>query len=122
MAKDFPADKYDFRPNKEVRSFGEVIVHICGGFQFAANRGRGENVKWDEFDYQPYKTKALIVALVERQIADANATLKDWSDDRFKETISPWVSVIEHSAEHYGQLVVYYRLNGLIPPESRPKK
>jgi hypothetical protein len=30
--------------------------------------------------------------------------------------------LIEHSGEHYGQLVVYYRLNNLVPPESRPKK
>jgi hypothetical protein len=29
---------------------------------------------------------------------------------------------IEHNGEHYGQLVVYYRLSGLVPPESRPKK
>ena len=29
--------------------------------------------------------------------------------------------LIEHSGEHYGQIVVYYRLNGLVPPESRPK-
>jgi hypothetical protein len=30
--------------------------------------------------------------------------------------------LIEHSGEHYGQLVVYYRVAGLVPPESRPKK
>jgi hypothetical protein len=30
--------------------------------------------------------------------------------------------LIEHSGEHYGQLVVYYRANNLVPPESRPKK
>ena len=30
--------------------------------------------------------------------------------------------IIEHSGEHYGQLVVYYRIAGLVPPESRPKK
>jgi hypothetical protein len=29
---------------------------------------------------------------------------------------------IEHSEEHYGQLVVYHRLAGMVPPESRPKK
>jgi hypothetical protein len=29
---------------------------------------------------------------------------------------------IEHSGEHYGQLAVYYRVAGLVPPESRPKK
>jgi len=31
-------------------------------------------------------------------------------------------SVVEHSGEHYGQLVVYYRINGMVPPESRPRK
>jgi len=30
--------------------------------------------------------------------------------------------LIEHSGEHYGNLVVYYRINGMVPPESRPKK
>ncbi len=30
--------------------------------------------------------------------------------------------LIEHSGEHYGQLVVYYRINQMVPPESRPKK
>jgi hypothetical protein len=30
--------------------------------------------------------------------------------------------IIEPSGEHYGRLVVYYRLAGLVPPESRPKK
>jgi hypothetical protein len=31
-------------------------------------------------------------------------------------------AAIEHSGEHYGQLVVYYRVSGMVPPESRPKK
>ncbi len=30
-----------------------------------------------------------------------------------------WMSAIEHSAEHYGQLVVYYRANNMVPPDSR---
>jgi uncharacterized damage-inducible protein DinB len=30
--------------------------------------------------------------------------------------------MLEHSGEHYGQLVVYYRVAGMVPPESRPKK
>jgi hypothetical protein len=35
---------------------------------------------------------------------------------------SVWVDAIEHSGEHYGQLVVYYRLAGMVPPDSRPQK
>jgi hypothetical protein len=36
--------------------------------------------------------------------------------------VEPWIGVMEHSAEHYGLLVAYYRANGLVPPASRPKK
>jgi hypothetical protein len=40
----------------------------------------------------------------------------------FAKSVEPWLSVTEHSAEHYGLLVAHYRANGLVPPESRPKK
>ena len=122
MAKDFPEAKYDFKPTAEVRSFGEVILHIASGNIFGAKAGRGEQVKWDEVDPKTVQGKAAIVALLEKSINDATATLKETPDERFQKSISPWMSVIEHAGEHYGQLVVYYRVNGLVPPESRPKK
>ena len=37
-------------------------------------------------------------------------------------TLGLWDGFTEHNGEHYGQMVVYYRLNGLVPPESRPQK
>jgi uncharacterized damage-inducible protein DinB len=122
MAKDFPEDKYDFRLKPEMRSFGAVIVHIASGNVYAAKAGRGENVNWDELDQQNYKTKAEAVALLEKSIADADATLKSLPDASFAKNVEPWIGVTEHSAEHYGLLVAYYRANGLVPPESRPKK
>ena len=122
MAKDFPEDKYSFRLRPEMRSFGEVIVHIASGNAYAAKAGRGENVNWDEIDPKDYKTKAEIVALMEKTIADANARLKALPDVSFSKTIEPWIGVTEHSAEHYGLLVGYYRANGIVPPTSRPKK
>ena len=122
MAKDFPEDKYEFKPKPEMRTFGAVIVHIASGNIYAAKAGRGENVNWDELDPNNYKTKAQVVALMEKSIADANATLKTLSDDSFAKTVEPWLEVTEHSAEHYGLLVAYYRVNGLVPPASRPKQ
>jgi hypothetical protein len=121
MAKDFPEDKYQFRLKPEMRSFGDVIVHIASGNVYAAKAGRGEQVKWDELDPKNYKTKADIVALLEKSIRDANATLKA-SPEGPKKILEPWMGVMEHSAEHYGLLVAYYRANGLVPPASRPKK
>jgi DinB superfamily len=121
MAQEFPADKYDYRLTKEMRSFGELIVHIASGNVYAAKAGRGEKVSWDELDPKNYAKKADIVAMFQNSIEDATATLKAVPEERFARTLAPWLAVIEHSAEHYGLLVGYYRINGMVPQESRPK-
>jgi len=121
MAKDFPEAKYNYKPGPDLRTFGDVIVHFASGNIYAAKIGRGEKVKWDELDPKDYKTKEAIVALLDKSITHATASLKAIPEDYFNKTLSPWLSVIEHAGEHYGQLVVYYRNNGLVPPESRPK-
>ena len=122
MAKDFPEDKYSYRATKDVRSFREIVVHVASGNAYAAKAGRGEKANWDEIDPKGYPTKASAVALLEKTTADATAALKATPDDRWAKTVQPWLAVIEHAGEHYGQLVVYYRNNGMVPPESRPKK
>jgi hypothetical protein len=122
MAKDFPEDKYDFKLKPEMRSFGAVMVHIASGNVYAAKAGHGENINWDELDPKDYPNKVAVVALMEKSFADAQATLKSMPDEALSKSVEPWISVIEHSAEHYGLLVAYYRANGLVPPESRPKK
>jgi uncharacterized damage-inducible protein DinB len=122
MAKDWPADKYNYQPGKGLRTFAEVIIHITSGNVYAAKAGRGENANWDELDPKAYKSKDEIVAALKKSIDDATAALKATPDAKFATTINPWFTVIQHSSEHYGQLVVYYRNNGVTPPESRPKK
>jgi len=122
MAKDFPEDKYEYKPTKEMRSFRELIVHIASGNVYAAKAGRGEKANWDELDAKNYATKADAVALLEKSINDSTAALKALPDDYFTKTLWPWNSVIEHSAEHYGLLVAYFRLNGIVPPETRKEQ
>ena len=121
MAKDFPEDKYNFKLKPEMRTFGEVLVHVASGNVYAAKAGRGQNVQWDEVDAKGYPNKAAIVAFLEKTIADADAALKE-NPEGPKKNLEPFLSVMEHSAEHYGLLVAYYRANGIVPPESRPKK
>jgi uncharacterized damage-inducible protein DinB len=122
MAKDFPADKYGYKPTPEVRTFGEVLVHVVAGNVYAAKAAQDPAANWDEIDAGKYKTKPEIVAALEKSVNDATAALKATPADRFGKSPEPWLSVIEHAGEHYGQLVVYYRANGLVPPASRPKK
>ncbi len=118
-AKDLPADKYSYRPAPGLRSFAEVLVHITSGNVYAAKAGRGEKVQWNELDAKKYPGKTEIVAALDKSINDAKATLKATPDSRYAKTLEPWVAIIEHAGEHYGQLVVYYRNNRLVPPESR---
>jgi len=108
--------------NPEMRSFAAVLVHVASGNVYAAKAGRGENLNWDELDPKNYKTKAEVVALMEKSVADADATLKSLPDEAFTKSVEPWLGVTEHTAEHYGLLIAYYRANGLVPPASRPKK
>jgi DinB superfamily len=121
MARDFPEEKYGFKLKPEMRSFGEVIVHVASGVVYAAKAGVGEKVKWDELDPKNYPNKSAIVALLEKTVADAQAAMKQNPEGPNK-NLQPFLSVLEHSAEHYGLLVAYYRANGLVPPASRPKK
>ena len=121
MAKDFPGDKYDYKLRPEMRSFGAVIVHIASGNVYAAKAGRGEKVKWDELDPANYKTKEAAVALLEKSIADATATLKSLPAESFHRSVEPWISAILLAGVLYGLLVAYYRANGMAPPASRKK-
>jgi hypothetical protein len=80
------------------------------------------------------KSKAEIVAFTRKSVEDGAAVIKSKGDKGMSEWIADPESkqqeqisdlaygLIEHSGEHYGQLVVYYRVAGLVPPESRPKK
>jgi hypothetical protein len=99
-----------------------VIVHAMSGTVYAAKAGRGETVQWTELDPNNYKDKPAVVAAFKKIAADLDASLKATPAARFASSPEPWLSVIEHTGEHYGQLVVYYRLNKMIPPASRPKK
>ena len=122
MAKDFPDDKYDFKLKPEMRSFGEVLVHVASGNVYAAKAAHGEKVNWDELDPKNYKDKAAIVDMFQKAITDSENAMKSLPDSAFAKSVDPWASVTEHSAEHYGLLVAYYRANGLVPPASRPQK
>jgi len=123
MARDFPADKYNFKLKPEMRSFGEVIVHIAGGNIYAAKFDKDQTVKWDdqEQDAKKFSTKDAVAAMFQNSFEDAKAAMAAHPMGP-RNNSQPFLSVIQHSSEHYGLLVAYYRANGLVPPESRPKK
>ncbi len=135
MAEDFPEDKYDFKPTPAQRSFAEQLLHAAGANYFFINLAQGQKPPAEEDPKrEQYKTKADVTAFVKKSFADGAAVIKAKGDKGMDELLTDPNShqqirvadvaygFIEHSGEHYGQLAVYYRVAGLVPPESRPKK
>ncbi|HEV2299418.1 MAG TPA: DinB family protein [Candidatus Acidoferrales bacterium] len=122
MAEDWPEDKYGYRPNDQVRTFGQMLLHLANANYYATNPALGKSTDNIENDPKEYKTKAEIVAFVKKTFADGAAALEQGGDEGAMKNLGSWVGIIEHSGEHYGSLVTYYRNNGVVPPSSRPKK
>ena len=123
MAEDWPADKYDYRPNTQVRTFAEHLLHAAGSNYYPINRAMGKKEQPDENPSRnTYKSKEQIVAYMKKSVEDGAATIQKIGDQGVSNDLGDWVGIIEHMGEHYGQLVVYYRNNGTVPPASRPKK
>jgi uncharacterized damage-inducible protein DinB len=135
MAEDFPEDKYDFKPNPAQRTFAEQLLHAANSNYFFTNPVMGRQPPAEEDPKrEDYKTKAAVVAFVKKAFEDGAAAIKFKGDKGLNDLIvDPFENqqtrvsdmawgLLEHSGEHYGQLVVYYRVLGMVPPESRPKK
>jgi uncharacterized damage-inducible protein DinB len=135
MAQDFPEDKYDYKLQKDERTFALnllhaaaldfVVIRMISGSDLGPDFGKGDNPTRDQF-----KTKADVVKFVQEAVADGAKVIQQQGDagldnttkffgNRMAHNSMIWMFAIEHSGEHYGQLVVYYRANNMVPPDSR---
>jgi len=143
MAEDFPEAKYDFKPASGTHSFAQRLIHAAAANYFFTNLALGQKAPVEEDPPRAqFKNKAALVAYVKKSFADGAAAITAKGDRGILEpVVDPFAqdnpsqagkdqirlidlahSLNEHSGEVYGQLSVYYRVAGLIPPESRPKK
>lgn len=124
MAQDWPEDKYTYRLNADVRSFQAVLLHIAGS-NYGLLNGITKTKTGDERNDPPaaeYATKEKTVAFLKKSVEDGAAEIKKAGDAGIVKHLDDWIGYTEHMGEHYGLLVAYYRANGVVPPESRPKK
>jgi hypothetical protein len=121
MAEEFPEDKYDFKPVPAVRTFADNLRHVAFWNTYVSAQVKGEKIdpQINELPKAKYPNKAAIVKALKSSLDEATALLKNGPTAPSPKLVDLWVSFIEHSGEHYGQLVVYYRLNGIVPPASR---
>ena len=142
LADAMPTDKYSFAPSKgefkSMRTFGEQVKHLASLNYLAANYILGKTPTEDqktETGPDSVRTKAEIMDYLKGSFAllhQAAASIND------KNALEPLVGAskarielaletrlglaidaIAHSFDHYGQLVEYVRMNGIVPPASR---
>lgn len=132
-AKVMPEAKYGFKPVDTVRTFGQILAHLAGAnyeFCFAA-RGEKSPHSEDAFE-KSATTPAAIVKALQDSFAYCDAVYSTLDDKKAAEIINgPFgggkqarATVLNgntgHNLEHYGNLVTYLRINGLVPPSSAP--
>src|SRR6188472_3170594 len=130
-----PEAKYGFTPVAGVRSFGAILAHVAGAsYEFcAAAKGEKTPHAEDEFE-KSAKTKAEIVKALDGAIAYCDEIYKTLDDAKAAQLVAGafggpqgaraanLIGNTNHFQEHYGNLVTYLRINGLVPPSSAPRK
>jgi hypothetical protein len=138
VADAMPEDKYSFAPTngefKGVRTFAEQIKHLAANNYRMAAKILGEKPAADQESEQgpdSVRTKAEIVAYLSGSFAalhkavgtiDASnevALLPGKSGVWERARLGLAIDAVAHSFDHYGQLVEYLRMNGIVPPDSR---
>jgi hypothetical protein len=119
IAKDtvFPDAKLAWTPHPDARSVMEELRHVTIGLEMTTAEARGEKFDFDareKADAGKPKTRASVVAEMEAAIAASYPLVKS----KPRPGLLGW---LEHQGEHYGKLVTAYRVNGVVPPISRPK-
>lgn len=135
IAEEMPADKYDFAPThgafRGVRNFAKQIKHAAAAQHLVAATILGEKVTADMADERgpdAVKSKAEVLRYLTESFAalkraaaavdDKNAfePIKGPFGSKPTTRVSLIVLAVAHSSNHYGQVVEYLRMNGLVPP------
>jgi hypothetical protein len=122
MAKDtvYPESKLGWKPHPDARTVIDELRHVTIGLEATTAQAKGEKydfaAKEKEYAKNP-QTRAAVVAEMEKAIAASYAVV-DAPGFKPAPGLIGW---LEHQGEHYGKLVTAYRVNGVVPPISRPK-
>jgi uncharacterized damage-inducible protein DinB len=126
-AQKMPEENYSFKPTPEVRSFGQLVGHIAdANFMFCSLVG-GETMPPKNFE-KTKTSKADLVAALKESVAYCNKVYDGMTDAKGAEMVKfmnfdlARLGVLTvntaHTDEHYGNMVTYMRLKGLVPPTS----
>jgi len=127
VAEAMPADKYGYKPTPEISSFGEQLVHVAGITQRFVDTAKGTKT---EAPHHAASTKPEIMELLKKTFQNAQEMINPLTDAQLLEPVkfpfgdrtvtraTFWQGPLYQIRNHHGQLVVYLRMNGIVPPTS----
>jgi uncharacterized damage-inducible protein DinB len=124
-------DKYAFKPTDSVRTYGQLLAHVADGqYEFcgaAASKHDEKNIE------QTARTKTDIAAALKTAFAYCDEIYAGMTDVKAAEMIPAFGGIkitrlsmldfnVSHTMEHYGNLVTYMRIQGVVPPSSESRQ
>jgi uncharacterized damage-inducible protein DinB len=125
IAEAMPAEKYGYKPTPEMSSFGDQLVHVAGLVQRFVDTSKGVKT---EAAHHSAMAKPELIALLKKTFQGAQDSVAQLSDaqllepvkfpfgDRTVTRFTFWQGPLYQIRNHHGQLVVYLRMNGIVPP------
>ena len=128
-AEKMPEAHYSFRPTDEVRTYGQIVGHIADLQYVHCSTALMEKNPAPQVE-KTRTSKADLIAALKDAIAYCDRAYNGMTDAAGAEIVKSaayempklgWLSVnLSHSSLHYGNLVTYLRLKGIVPPSSEP--
>ena len=126
-AEKMPEDQFGFKPVDSVRSFGQVLGHVADSNYFFCSALKGEENPAPGVEKNKTSKADIVKALNDAKaycdgaLADLNETKMVKRGQREIPAVSLVSSMYGHMMEHYGNLVTYLRIKGLVPPSSEQR-
>lgn len=128
-AEKMPEANYSFKPTPDVRSFGELVGHVAESQHGICLGLKGEQVPFKRGSIEKMTAKADLVKALQDSITACDGLYSTATDESLvkmtkfagRDEVAPinllWYNM-SHSNEHYGNMVTYMRLKGIVPPST----
>jgi len=125
IAEAMPAEKYGYKPAAEISSFGDQLVHVAGITQRFIDSAKGTKT---EAAHHAAMGKPEVIGLLKTTFKSAQDMIGSFNDTQMLEPVkfpfgdrtvtraTFWQGPLYQIRNHHGQLVVYLRMNGIVPP------
>ncbi len=131
-AEQVPDSSYSYRPVPTVRTFGQLIAHIAGSQDMFCAQALGDKANDSDAIEKTTTGKAALVAALKASTAHCQKAYAMTDADAMKRTVKVftgersalWALLYStaHDMEHYGNIVTYMRMLGMVPPSSQPAR